>query len=194
MVVDVKKAIEIVNNGGIVIFPTDTAFGIGCRIDNKEAVEKLFQLRKRPSTMATPVLCSSVEMVKGYTQEVSHKVKENLMDTYWPGALTIILPSISNRIPSLIRGGKETVGVRIPNHPVALELIKGVGIPIVGTSANFHGNPTPYSVEDLDPQLVNLVDGVLEGVCTLKKESTVIDCTQEPWKILRQGAVTIDAA
>lgn len=189
--VQVSQAIDILKNGGIIIFPTDTAFGIGCRIDNEEAVERLFRVRQRPHSMATPVLCSSIAMVKAYTKEVSPKVEEQLLAPYWPGALTVILPAQSQKVPSLIRGGTDTIGVRIPNHPVTLELINGVGVPLVGTSANIHGKPTPYVVEDLDPQLLSLVDGVVEGTCRLKKESTVVNCVKEPWEVLREGAVQI---
>lgn len=192
MNVAISEAIEILKNGGIVLVPTDTAYGISCRIDSHEAVGRLFHLRNRPQTMAVPILCSSVDMVKEYVKYVPQPVQTQLMEKYWPGALTIILSAMNEKIPSLIRGGTDTIGVRIPNHPAALELIEGVGVPLVGTSANFHGNPTPYAVEDLDPELVALVDGVVEGVCTLQKESTVVNCTKEPWEVVRQGAVVLD--
>lgn len=191
MIVDTNRAVTILKEGGILIFPTDTAFGIGCRLDNTESIEKLFRIRKRPLTMAPPVLFESIEMVKAYTKAIPSKVKDTLMQQYWPGALTIILPANVDKVPSLVRGGGMSIGTRIPDHEVALSLIRGVGVPIIGTSANFHGEPTPYEFKDLNPELLSLVDGVVEGVCKTKRESTVLDCTREPWSILREGAVQV---
>lgn len=187
----ILEAIKILKAGGIIIFPTDTAFGIGCRIDDEEAIKKLFKIRKRPETQATPVLVSGLEMAKEYLQSISNDIKEKLIDKYWPGALTIILPCQTDKVPSLVRGGGDTLGIRMPNHPASLEIIKNVGVPILGPSANFHGKKTPYTFEDLDPELVKLVDYVVRGECATKQHSTVIDCSVEPWKILRQGAVKI---
>jgi L-threonylcarbamoyladenylate synthase len=123
------------------------------------------------------------------------------MKEYWPGALTIVAPCKINLIDSPIRGGGENIGLRMPNHPAILNIIKEVGIPILGPSANFHGDPTPYSSEDLDPELINLVDYVVPGEClaerdpalqdTVKQSSTVVDCSVTPYKIIRQGAVQL---
>lgn len=186
----VAKAVQILKEGGIVIFPTDTAFGIGCRIDDENAVKRLFKIRKRSETKAVPVLVSSVSMAQTYLQPIPQKVI-NVMNKYWPGALTIVLQSKIEEIPALVRGGGETIGVRMPNHQIALALITGVDVPIVGTSANFAGEPTPYQFDALDGELVKLVDYVVPGECDTKIASTVIDCTKEPWKIVRQGAIIL---
>lgn len=188
---EILKAINVLKNGGIIIFPTDTAFGIGCRIDNEKAIERLFNIRKRPKDMATPVLCSSISMVSEYVEEIPEDV-QNLMKKYWPGALTIVLPCIAEKVPYLVRGGGSTIGIRIPNHKTILDIIKGVGVPILGPSANFHGKKTPYSVQDLNPELVKLVDYVVSGETIMKKSSTVVDCSTKPWKIIRKGALKID--
>jgi L-threonylcarbamoyladenylate synthase len=187
-----KKTIDCLKKGGIVIFPTDTAFGIGCRIDDENAVERLFKLRKRPETKATPVLVSSLEMAREYWQEVPDVVVEKLIKPYWPGALTIVLPCRTEKVPGLVRGGGDTVGLRMPAQEGLLRIIEEVGVPIVGTSANFAGEPTPYVFEDLNPELVKQVDYVLKGECKTKQASTVIDCTYTPWRILREGGVKID--
>ncbi len=189
---DVIKAVPILKNGGIVIYPTDTAFAIGCRIDNGDAVRRLFHIRKRSETKAVPVLVSDLQMAQQYVKEVPQEVFEKLMKPYWPGALTIILRSQTERVPALVRGGTDTLGVRVPDHKTTLALINGVGVPLIGTSANFAGEQTPYTFENLDKELVKQVDFVVRGECYVKLASTVIDCTQEPWKILRQGAVQVD--
>lgn len=184
------KAVEILKDGGIVIYPTDTAFGIGCRIDNAKAVDKLFKIRKRPRTQATPVLVSSIGIALLYFDDPSQIVR-HLMKTYWPGALTIVAPCKKELVYSPIRGGADTIGLRMPNHPAALSIVEGVGIPILGPSANFHGDKTPYRFQDLNPELAKRVDFVVPGECTVKEQSTVVDCTTDPYSIIRQGAVRL---
>jgi L-threonylcarbamoyladenylate synthase len=186
---DITQAITILNQGGIIIFPTDTAFGIGCRMDDADAIRRLFTLRKRPEVQATPVLVSSIAMAQEYVLPISQEVEKKLMKQYWPGALTIILPCHISKVPGLVRGGGETLGVRMPNHPITLKIIQSVGVPILAPSANFHGKKTPFVFEDLDQDLIQNVDFVVNGDCHGKQVSTVIDCSTKPWKILRQGAV-----
>lgn len=185
---EIAQAIKVLQQGGIVIFPTDTAFGMGCRIDRHESIERLFMIRQRPLAMTPPVLVSSLEMAEEFAS-FSDDIKKQLIQKYWPGALTVIVPA-KEQVDELVQkdGG---IGLRLPNHPTPQALISGVGIPVIGTSANFHGNPTPYKTNDLDPELTKLVDYVVEGACTVCRESTVISCLHEPWKILRQGAVTV---
>lgn len=188
----INKAVEVLNNGGIIIFPTDTAFGIGCRIDNENAIKRLFRVRKRPQNQATPVLVSSVDMANKYLIHIPKKVREELIDNYWPGALTIILPCKKEKVPDLVRGGGGNLGVRMPNDKQIQEVIEKVGVPILGPSANFHKEQTPYSISEVNKKLVHQVDFVLEGNVYIKKTSTVIDCSQNPWKILREGAININ--
>lgn len=187
---NIKRAIEVLNKGGIIIFPTDTAFGIGCRIDNEKAVGRLFKIRKRPKDQPPPVLVDSLGMARNYA-EIPKDVENELIKNYWPGGLTIILQSRINKVPCLIKGKGATLGVRMPDHPTTVSLIRGVGVPILGPSANFHGERTPYEFSDLDPELMRLVDYVVFGKCVVKKQSTVIDCSKRPWRILREGAVKI---
>jgi len=198
--IEVSRAISILKSGGVVIFPTDTAFGIGCRIDDVEAVARVFKIRKRPPSKATPALVSGIEMAENYFRSPPPTLKlrradppkiKKLMAEYWPGGLTIVYFAQVNKVPALVRGGGTTIGLRQPNHPITQQIIKGVGVPILGPSANFHGLPTPYEFTDLDPELVKLVDYVVSGECTVKQASTVIDCTQTPWKIIRQGSVKV---
>ncbi len=138
-----------------------------------------------------PVLVDTVKMAQEYLEPIPKEVVDKLVESYWPGALTIVLPCKGAKVPALVRGGGNTLGVRIPNNPIAQSIIRGVGVPILGPSANFHGKNTPYSFEDLDPELVRQVDFVVEGECSVKKASTVIDCSINPWKILREGAVNV---
>lgn len=172
------------------MYPTDTVYGMGCRMDQPNSVKRLFTLRRRPETKAVPVLIDTISLAeKYYTSPLPNNVR-HLMKTYWPGPLTIIYWCKQDLVPSLVRGGGKTVGMRQPDHPIPLALIKRVGIPLLGPSANFHGQKTPYSFQDLDHELLAKVDYVLEGECTYKMASTVVNCTRNPFFIERQGYIT----
>jgi L-threonylcarbamoyladenylate synthase len=121
---------------------------------------------------------------------ISEKVQK-MIENHWPGALTLIVSKNESKIYSLVFGMGDTVGFRQPNHDVCLELITEVGVPLIGTSANFHGKQTPYKTEDIDPKLAEIVDAVLPGICAVGLASTIVDTTKEPWQILRQGTVKI---
>ncbi len=187
----ISDAITVLKNGGIAVFPTDTAFGIGCRIDDEKAVKKLFKIRKRPETQATPVLVSSQKMAEKYLGLIPKEIEEKLISKYWPGALTIILPCKKEKVPELVRGKGATLGVRMPNNETTLGIIQGLGVPMLGPSANFHGEKTPYSLEEVDPELLKLVDVVVPGECAVKQASTVIDCSVDHWKMVREGAIKL---
>lgn len=184
------RAITILNQGGIIIFPTDTAFGLGCRIDKEEAVKKLFKIKKRPKTQAVPILVNGVKMAQTYLTPLTDIVRQ-LMRQYWPGALTIVYRCNMNMTPLLVRGGNETLGVREPNHIVPLKLLEETKVPILGCSANFHGLSTPYRFEDIDKNLIKLVDFIVPGKCPVGNVSTVLDCTTKPFRIIRQGVQKI---
>lgn len=186
----IEQAVRVLNTGGIIIFPTDTAFGIGCRIDNYQAIDRLFTIRNRPTYQATPVLVSSIQMAETYFSKPSTLVK-NLMHAHWPGALTIVSACDVPSIYSLVRGGGNTIGLRMPNHATTLEIIRQVGVPILGPSANFHGLQTPYTYDAIDPELAKLVQYIVPGECSVGQASTVVDCSIQPYKILRQGSIII---
>lgn len=188
---ELKQAIEVVKNGGVIIYATDTACGIGCRIDNEAAVERIFTIKGRDAAKATPVLFSSVAMVKQYVTHIPEEVQEKLMNVYWPGALTIILEANTDVVFPSIRGGGATVGTRIPDAEELRTLIEEIGVPLIGTSANFSGEPSIYTTDALSSTLISLVDYVLPGECQLKQASTVIDCTQTPWNVVRKGGVSL---
>ena len=175
-----EKAIAVLKKGGIVIFPTDTVYGIGCRFDDKDAIDRLYKIKKTPSGQPLPILVSDLSQVEELA--VINKTGEELIKKYWPGALTIILQS---------KKGKEKIGFRMPDSSLVRSLIDGVGEPIIGTSANFHGFQAPKSYEELDSAFINLADFVLKGECKLGKESTVVDATGDVPNILRQGAIKI---
>lgn len=185
-----EEAIKILRQGGIVIFPTDTAIGIGCRIDKIESVKRVFDIKKRDYNKPLMALVDTMEMAEEYVS-IPNDVREKLLDQYWPGGLTVFLKCDLGKVPSIVRSGTDTLALRLPAHKDIRDVIKRVGVPILATSANFSGDPTPYSISEVNKELLSKVDFVLDGECTFKKESTIIDCTIEPWKIIRQGAVKL---
>jgi L-threonylcarbamoyladenylate synthase len=114
------------------------------------------------------------------------------MRKYWPGGVTIVLPATTAFVSPLVKGKSNTLAVRMPDKKEIIEIIEKMDVPIIGTSANFAGEKTPFSFEELDEELMGKVDFVLKGNCEKGISSTVLDATQKPWKILRQGAVSVE--
>lgn len=187
----IQQTIEILKKGGIGIFPTDTVYGIGCRLDDEVALKKLFAIRNRPEEKAVLAVVDSIEMAQEYLLPIPEDVRLQLMDQYWPGGLTIVLPCNTDKVPSVARGGGLTLGVRQTNHPILLEILKELKVPLVAPSANFAGKETPKTFAEVDKDLLALVDCAIDAPCGGDKPSTVIDCSMTPWKILRQGAVEV---
>lgn len=187
---DMQKTIEVLKQGGVVIFPTDTAFGIGCRIDDEESVKRVFDIKKRDYSKALLALVDSVQMAEEYVS-IPYDVREKILSKYWPGGLTVFLKCNLKKVPSIVRSGGDSLAVRLPDHDDIRNVIKQVGVPILATSANFSGDPTPYSISEVNKELLSQVDFVLNGECTFRKQSTILDCTVIPWKVVREGAISL---
>lgn len=186
----IEYAIANLKSGKVGIFPTDTAFGIGCRMDNEKAVKSVYEIRNRPEEKAFLVLVSSVSMAEKYVF-IPEKIKKVIIEKYWPGGLTVILKCKKEKVLPIVRANGETLAVRMPNHKILRNIIEKVGVPIVAPSANFSGKPTPFKLSEVDDKLKAKVDFILSGVCTMEGVSTIIDATVRPWKIVRQGVVTV---
>lgn len=185
-------AAEILKSGGVVAFPTETVYGLGANGLDGQAVEKIFRAKGRPSD--NPLILH-VDSWQGVEKLVSTFPKEAqiLAEKFWPGPLTMVLPK-KNHIPSLVTAGLDTVAVRIPDHPVALELIKQTGIPLAAPSANLSGKPSPTSASHVVKDLWGKIDMIIDGGSTgIGLESTVIDLTGSLPLILRPGGVTLEA-
>ena len=194
---DLKKAAAILKAGGVVIFPTDTVYGIGCRFDDDSAISRIYRIKGTPKSQSFPVLVSDISQVKELARVT--KTAEKLIGKYWPGGLTVVLPSRHpererrNYSDSSAAPQNDTskVGFRMPDSDLIRFFIKEVGVPLIGTSANFHNQKTPKSFDELNPNVAKLADFVIKGRCKLGIESTVVDATVTPPKILRQGVITL---
>ena len=186
-------AANIIKNGGIVIFPTDTVYGIGCDLNNIDAVEKIYNIKGRPATMPLIAMIDQIDKCDLLTSDLPSTVKD-LMHKWWPGALTIIINANRNISQRVLAGG-NTIGIRIPAHTIALSLLHHTGLPLATTSANRSGMPSPCSAEDAIKSLLasGNIDIVLDaGLASGGIPSTLLDCTKNPPAILRQGDITAD--
>jgi L-threonylcarbamoyladenylate synthase len=187
----IKKAISILKKGGVVAYPTDTVYGLGACMTDTAAVDRIFQVKGRPKGTALPVLLADKVQMESILTSVPLSARR-LADEFFPGALTIILPK-SNSVPDIITGGGRTVAFRIPDHRVPLALIKGLGKPIVGTSANLSGQPSALTAAEVQAQIGDKIDMVIDGGrCPGGIESTVIDLSGKKPVVRRQGAISIE--
>jgi len=183
----IAKAAREVRRGGLVVFPTDTVYGLGCDPLNHAAVRRLFEAKGRESK-PVPVLCSSVEKA-GSMVELTGRALE-LARKHWPGALTIVAP-LRRSVPPQLSQGKPLLGVRVPNHPGCLELIAACGGWLTGTSANLSGRPSSRSAAEAFDQIGNAVDYILDGGRLAGSESTVVQVVGNEVTILRTGPIGV---
>ena len=186
-----EAAGEILQNGGIVAFPTDTVYGLGAIYSDAAAVQKIFAAKGRPENKPLSILVSDIDQVKLLAANVSEAAVK-LMKKYWPGALTLIFhKNEAANIPDEVTAGGQTIGVRMPDNELAVRIIAAAGAPLAAPSANLSGKRSASAgsevIEDLDYRIDLIVDA---GACPIGLSSTVIDITGENIKILREGVVT----
>ncbi len=190
---DIRAAAEAINRGELVAFPTETVYGLGADATNPDALRQIFEVKQRPTTDPLIVHVNSLEMAAEVGDLGGEdSVARLLAARFWPGPLTVIVPRLPH-IPELVGGGRETVGLRHPNHPVAQDLLGTAGVPVAAPSANRFGRISPTSAAHVRAELGLEVHIVLDaGSTPLGIESTVIDCTVGPPRILRPGVVTAE--
>lgn len=185
----IQQALEILKNGGLVAFPTDTVYGVGALVFDGNAVESIYTAKDRPVEKAIPVLIadeSDLEKVGMDIPPIAHR----LASRFWPGPLTVLVPK-KPTLPESV-SATETVGVRIPDHEVARALLRAAG-PMAVTSANISGQPSPATAEEVFSQLNGRVPLIIDGGRTPGGvPSTLVDCTGENLKILREGPISLE--
>jgi len=188
-----RRALEMLRDGAVIVFPTDTVYGVGCRIDRAAAVRRIFELKGRGQQDPLPVLLADPAQLDEYGRDLTSEARR-LAREFWPGAVTIIVRR-SDSVPALVAGGGETIGLRVPDHPLPRALVRQLGVPIIGTSANRHGALTPVIAQQVAFDLGDAVDLILDGGrCQIGRESTVVDATTDHARVVRQGAVSVGAA
>ena len=186
----VEEAARLVAGGGLVAFPTDTVYGVGCDPWSAEAITRLYAAKERPLHMAIPVLLASPEDV-ALVAAAPDGVPPRLVERFWPGALTVVVLR-RPEVPGILTAGGATVAVRMPDHPLALRLIAAAGGALAATSANRSGRPSPETaaevLADLAGRIALLIDG---GRAPLGVPSSIVDLTADPPRLLREGHLSL---
>jgi L-threonylcarbamoyladenylate synthase len=187
----IEQAAAVVRAGGLVAYPTDTLYALGVDPFNAAAVERLFDAKGRKAETAIPLIAADVEQIEA-ALGVLPEVGARLASAFWPGPLTLVIPSSSHLAPRLL-GGRTTVAVRVPAHPVAVALARAVGRPITSTSANRSGEEPAATPDGVLASLGEVIDVLIDaGPCRGGAPSTIVDVTCEPPGLVRTGAVLWD--
>ncbi|OYT51777.1 threonylcarbamoyl-AMP synthase [Candidatus Bathyarchaeota archaeon ex4484_135] len=186
----VKEAARTVRSGGLIIYPTDTVYGLGCDPFNVRAVRRVFEVKGREAKRPLPVLASSLEEILRIA--VLDEEALRLARSFWPGPLTLVVPR-KPVLPDVVTCGLPSVGVRVPRHEFALEVIRACGGLLVGTSANRSGRPAPRTAQEAISELGDRVDLVIDaGPAPLGMPSTVLDLTGPEPKVIRVGGLPLE--
>jgi L-threonylcarbamoyladenylate synthase len=188
----IERAAAILRAGGLVAFPTETVYGLGADATRGQAVRGIFAAKERPYSDPLIVHVADVERISAVADDVP-EVAWTLAQRFWPGPLTLILPR-GQAIPRVVTAGGDTVGVRVPGHPVARALLHAAGMPVAAPSANRFMHTSPTTAAHVLADLGGRIDCVLDGgACAVGVESTVLDVTRRPARILRPGGITLEA-
>lgn len=183
----IKTVVECLQDGGVIIYPTDTIYGLGCNINNHKAIEKVCQIKQVDAAKANlSFVCYDLSHLSQYTKSISTPLYR-MLKNYLPGAFTFILPA-SKEVPKILHSKKNTIGLRVPDNNIARTIVKELGHPILSASL-----PGEMVEEYTQPDLMNenfnhLVDIIIDGGVGGYTPSTIVDCTQEPYLLIRQGA------
>lgn len=188
----IKQVLDCLRSGGIIIYPTDTIYGLGCSIEHPSAIERICRLKHIQADKALlSFICADLSHVSEYTKSIDTPMYRFLKQ-YTPGAFTFILPA-SKKSPKILRTKKDTVGIRVPDNQICKTLIHELGHPILSTSLPYNEDEIPYT----DPEIMEEVFGaqvdiVIDGGMGNIIASTIVDCTKEPIEIIRQGEGIIE--
>lgn len=186
----IQQAARILRTGGVAVFPTETVYGVGADIRDAAAVGRVFALKNREPSQPLMAHCASPVQMLEYVAEVPEMVQP-LINRFWPGPLALIFRA-TGKVPPVVTGGGQTIGIRMVGHPVARDLLEELGAPIAGTSANLHGEPATSRFDAINLKLLERVDVALDaGLCGRDQPSTVLDVTCDPPRLVRLGAVSV---
>lgn len=186
-----NKAIRILKSGGVIIYPTETVYGLGADATNRLAVNNIFEIKKRDKFKPLLVAFSNIEMVKKYVWW--NKYADILAKKYLPGPLSLILSVKDNSIDENIYQDGIKIGIRIPKNDFVLKLINNFNKPITSTSANISGEKSPIKVEDISEEVKSKVDLIVDkGECEIKIPSTIVDISSYPPRLIREGAIKFE--
>ena len=186
-----KKAVELIQKGKIVVFPTETVYGIGTNGLDENTVKKLYKVKQRPLNKPITLLVSNMEMVELLAKDIT-ETEYKIMKKFFPGPLTIILKK-KQIVPDIVTSGQDTVGIRMPSGEIAKKLIEKAGVPIATPSANVTGEPSGTNLQDIEKTFKEKVDFYIDGgESGLRLASTIVQVVNGRIQILRQGSITLE--
>ena len=191
---DYTKLIEpakIIKNGGLVIFPTETVYGVGANGLNKNAIKKIYEAKQRPLNKPISLLVSNIDMIENVAKDITN-IEYSIIEKFFPGPLTIILKK-KETIPDILTAGSDTIGIRMPANDIALNLINYAGVPLATPSANLSGKPSGTNLNDIIKDFDGNVDCFIDdGPSKIGLASTIVKVVDGVPHILRQGSISID--
>ena len=185
---EIDKLAEILNSDGVICVPTDTVYGLCAKISSEKALKKLIEIKNRPINKSFPIMCADMNQIKRIA--IVNKISERIINNFMPGPITLVLEK-QEPLPEFVTNGKDTVAVRLATSETLKELITLAGSPVFMTSANKSGMAECTNLDDVE-KVCPLLDGMLIGNVVYGKSSTIVDCTSEEIKILREGPISID--
>lgn len=185
---EIDELAIILKSDGVIAVPTDTVYGLCARMNSKKAREKLIEIKHRPENNVFSVMCANIEQIKSIAK-VDEK-SEKIIKAFMPGPITILLEK-RKEIPKYVNNGLRLIAVRMATSKVLEELIEKVGSPIFMTSANLNGEPVCKTIEEIQEKIQN-IDGILDGEVSYGQASTIVDCTSDEIKIIREGPIAFE--
>ena len=180
----ISQVVDCLKQGGVIIYPTDTTYGIGCDIFNRKAVKKIFQIKQRDSRKPFSFICKDLAEISNYAQVSNFAFK--IMKRYLPGPYTFVLEA-TKIVPESLSTKQKTVGVRIPDNQICHAIVQELGHPLVTTSANISGEKTPADPYEINQHMGRVVDMIIDGGISMDEASTVISLLDDKIDVLRQG-------
>ncbi len=181
----IKQVVECLKQGGVIIYPTDTTYGIGCDIYNRKAIKRIFQIKQRDQRKPFSFICNDLAEISTYAQVSNFAFK--IIKRHLPGAYTFVLDA-TKIVPESLSTKQKTVGIRMPENAICQAIVAELGNPLVTTSANTSGEDTPQDPRDIQESMGQLVDFVIDGGISMDEASTVISLLNDKTDILRQGS------
>ncbi len=188
---ELDEIVDIIKRDGIVVFPTETVYGIGGNALSENVINNIYNIKKRPQEKALNILVKNKEEIKKYAY-ISNELEEEIIDKFMPGPITIILKKRKSQIPDLLTGNNDTIGIRIPDNDIVKKILEKCNLPIAAPSANISGKPSSIRLEDIKPDFDGKVDAFIDGgKCKQNISSTIVKVIDGNIKILREGIISI---
>jgi len=181
----IKQVVDCLKRGGVIVYPTDTIYGLGCDIFNRKGIKKIYQIKQRDARKPFSFICSDLAEVANYAQISNFAFK--IMKRYLPGQFTFVVEA-TRIVPDALITKQKTVGIRIPANPIVQAIVRELGHPLVTTSANLSGAETPQDPQEIENELGRMVDMVVDGGILMSEGSSVISLLDDRIEILRQGS------